>query len=119
MQWQLNNSSPIYLQIIDQFLMRILKGEFKPGEHIASVRDLAGEAGINPNTMQRALSILEEKGYVVTNRTVGKTLTSDVELIESLRKEMIAKYKDEYFALMEGIGIGRSEAVEIVKEDAK
>jgi DNA-binding transcriptional regulator YhcF (GntR family) len=119
MQWRLNNSSPIYLQIIDQFLIRILNGEYKPGEKIASVRDLAKEAGINPNTMQRALSMLEEKGYVVTNRTAGKTLTDDIELINNLSKNLIEQYKMEYFSKMDDIGISRLDAAEMIKEAVK
>ena len=74
MNWQFSNDAPIYAQLIGQIRAGIVSGAFSPGERLPSVRDLAMEAGVNPNTMQRALTELERDGLVYSQRTSGPIL---------------------------------------------
>ena len=81
MQWQFSNDAPIYTQLIQQVKVGIVTGAFPPGERLPSVRDLATEAGVNPNTMQRALAELERDGLVYSQRTAGRFVTEDNTMI--------------------------------------
>jgi DNA-binding transcriptional regulator YhcF (GntR family) len=77
MNWQFDNDMPIYSQLVGQIKQRIVAGVFPPGERLPSVRDLATDAGVNPNTMQRALQELERNGLVFSQRTAGRFVTED------------------------------------------
>lgn len=87
MAWKFNTDRPIYLQIIDVIKKRIITGEYAPGAKLPSVRELAEEATVNPNTMQRALAQLESEELVFTNRTAGRFITDDTLCVENLRKK--------------------------------
>ena len=87
MQWELNTDKPVYLQLVEQIQAEIISGSFKPGDKLPSVRDLATEAMVNPNTMQRAMTELEREGLVYTNRTAGRFITSDEDLIKQLKEK--------------------------------
>ena len=93
MEWNFKNGIPIYTQIIDEMTMRIASGEYAPGDKLPSVRDLAMDAGVNPNTMQRALSELERRGFVFSERTSGRFVTND----EKILNELHGKLADRYF----------------------
>lgn len=82
-----SNKTPIYIQIMDNIKKQILAGELEPGQKMASVRDLAMEMGVNPNTAQKALSQLEAESLIITNRTSGRTVTDDTKLIKSMRDD--------------------------------
>ena len=82
-----DTSRPIYAQIVERLKAKILAGVYPPGGHLDSVRDLAAAAGVNPNTMQRALAQLEAEGLVYTERTTGRFVTEDTALLEQLRDE--------------------------------
>ena len=77
MEWQFRNDSPIYTQLTQRLTQAIVAGEFRPGERLPSVRELAVEAGVNPNTVQRALSELERDGLVFSQRTAGRVVTGN------------------------------------------
>jgi DNA-binding transcriptional regulator YhcF (GntR family) len=96
MEWNFENGVPIYLQLMDGFRQAIARGEYPPGEKLPAVRDLAVEAGVNPNTMQRALAELEREGLVYSMRTSGRFVTEDTKVLESLRREL----SDACFAAM-------------------
>ena len=85
MSEQFDSSRPIYAQLVEQLKARDLAGTYQSGGHLDSVRDLAAAAGVNPNTMQRALAQLEAEGLVRTERTSGRFVTEDIDLIEQLR----------------------------------
>ena len=85
MSEQFDASRPIYAQLVERLKARILAGTYPPGGHLDSVRDLAAAAGVNPNTMQRALAQLESEGLVRTERTSGRYVTEDTKLIEQQR----------------------------------
>ena len=88
LSWELVNDRPIWVQLIEQLTRRIVSGEYPPGARVPSVRDLAAEAGVNPNTMQRALSGLEERGLLVAQRSIGRFVTQDAALIVRMRQEL-------------------------------
>ena len=125
MKWQFSNDAPIYSQLIAQIKVGIVSGAFPPGERLPSVRDLATEAGVNPNTMQRALAQLETEGLVRTERTSGRYVTEDTELIEQLRTEAARKLAEEFLVKMRGIGYSPARAAALLeqldttKEDAQ
>ena len=95
---------PIYAQIVERLKAKILAGEYPPGGHLDSVRDLAAAAGVNPNTMQRALAQLESEGLVRTERTSGRYVTEDIALIEQLRAATAEKMVAEFLEKMKSIG---------------
>ena len=85
---QFDASRPIYAQLVERLKARILAGTYPPGGHLDSVRDLAAAAGVNPNTMQRALSELEREGLLITERTAGRRITSDHSMLDAMRSEL-------------------------------
>ena len=88
MPWAFNETQPIYQQIISAVKSNVASGRYAPGEKLPSVRDLALEAGVNPNTMQRALSELEREGLVYSQRTAGRFITDDRQLLQNLSREL-------------------------------
>ena len=92
MSEQFDSSRPIYAQLVERLKAKILAGTYPPGGHLDSVRDMAAAAGVNPNTMQRALAQLETEGLVRTERTAGRYVTEDTMLIEQLRAATAEKF---------------------------
>ena len=88
MAWSFENGIPIYQQIITKLKMQIAAGIYQPDDRLPPVRELAMDAGVNPNTMQRALAQMEQEGVLYTNRTAGRHVASDPEKIRSLRKQI-------------------------------
>ncbi len=81
--WEFQSDRPIYTQLVEQIKLRIISGIYKPGDKLPSVRDFAQEASVNPNTMQRALAELEKDGLVYSQRTSGRFITEDIEMIKN------------------------------------
>ena len=118
MKWQLRSDAPIYSQLIEHIKLGIVSGEFPPGGKLPSVRDLAGEAGVNPNTMQRAFTELEREGLVNAQRTSGRYVTEDHEMIEETKKDLArAKIKD-FLEAMTRLGYGADEIAALESEQA-
>ena len=88
MQWQLRGDRPIYQQLMEQLTEQIVSGQLGAGDKVPPVRELAAEAGVNPNTMQRALADLEREGLMYTNRTSGRYVTEDREMIAKIREQI-------------------------------
>ena len=88
MKWEFKSGIPIYLQIISLLKMKIAAGELPPGSQVQPVRELAMEAGVNPNTMQRALTQLEQEGLLYTQRTSGRFVTEDKEVLKEMRRSL-------------------------------
>lgn len=101
---QFDASRPIYAQLVERLKAKILAGTYPPGGHLDSVRDLAAAAGVNPNTMQRALAQLETEGLVRTERTAGRFVTEDTALIEQLRADTAQTLAADFLEKMRGIG---------------
>lgn len=88
MSWNLSKDRPIYLQLVEQIKLQILSGTYPCGTHFPSVRELASEAAVNPNTMQKALSVLEQEKLLIGSRTNGRSVTDDEALIRSMREKI-------------------------------
>lgn len=116
MPWDLDSSRPIYLQIIERVQMDIITGRYQPGDKLPSVRDLAQEAAVNPNTMQKALSELERSGLIYSQRTSGRFITEDKELIHQMKKELAAAEVSAFVAHMKQLGISPEEIRQLLAE---
>ena len=116
MPWNLDSSRPIYLQIIERVQMDIITGRYQPGDKLPSVRDLAQEAAVNPNTMQKALSELERSGLIYPQRTSGRFITEDKELIHQMKKELAAAEVSAFVAHMKQLGITPEEIRQLLAE---
>ena len=114
MKWEFENDRTIYSQIIDRLRMFIVSGVLSPGEKLKSVREFASEAGVNPNTMQKALTELEKQGLVYTNRTSGRFVTEDEEIISNTRNEFAQARIDEFFSDMGKLGFSESDIKSII-----
>lgn len=116
MKWNIDSGKAIYPQIVDEFIKALISGELIIGQKLPSVRELASEAAINPNTMQRALAELERRELVVNQRTTGKFVTEDIKMIEQLKKEFAGKQVKEFVTAMKDMGFSADEIIEIIKE---
>jgi GntR family transcriptional regulator len=116
MEWNFKDGLPIYSQIIDQMSMRIASKAYVPGEKLPSVRDMAMDAGVNPNTMQRALGELERQGLLYTERTSGRYITKEEEVLKELHRKLAMGYIEELFEKLSGIGMSEEEIREAVND---
>ena len=109
------SNTPIYLQLIDMIKLQIISGQLQPGEKLPSVRDLAMQYGVNPNTMQKALSELEWEKLVYTVRTTGRYVTEDADLIQKLRKELAEMRIGEFFTELHKLGYSKAEIRQLLE----
>ena len=100
MTWNLDSNRPIYAQIIEKIQLDIVSGRYKPKDKLPSVRDLASDASVNPNTMQKALSELERTGLVYSQRTSGRFITEDITMIEKLKETLASTQIQEFLEKM-------------------
>ena len=110
-----DNKSPIYLQIITEMKMRMASGKLVAGEKIASVRELAQEFEVNPNTMQRALAEMERDNLFYTERTSGRFVTTDEGLIMTLRNRLAEQELKKFMGYMEQIGYSKKEIIQKIE----
>lgn len=118
MNWQFDSEAPIYTQLVEHIKQSIVSGAFPSGERLPSVRDLAMEAGVNPNTMQRALSELERDGLVFSQRTAGRFVTEDRNMIEEAKRGLAETQVMRFLAAMTRLGYGKEEIVALVSKQA-
>ena len=116
MAWNFNDNTPIYLQIVNTLKRNIASGAYPPGSRLPSVRDLALEAGVNPNTMQRALSELERSGLVNSQRTAGRFITEDADALLDLRKSMSEEIVSEFIARLRDLGMSGEQILDTVRD---
>ncbi len=116
MAWDLDADRPIYAQLVERIQMQIVSGQYLPGGKLPSVRDLAAIAAVNPNTMQKAFAELERSGLIITQRTNGRTVTEDEEMIRKIRAELAREHVDMFFAKMKELGYSEQDAVDLVKK---
>lgn len=119
MRWQIDSERPIYIQLIEQIQAGIISGYFSPGDKLPSVREFAAEAGVNPNTMQKALADLERTGLIHTNRTSGRFITSDEAMIKKLRIQSAKDIVEDFLNRMRQLGFEPEETLEYVTEIVK
>lgn len=117
MQWQFSNEMPIYSQLVEQIKIGIVSGMFPPGERLPSVRDLATEAGVNPNTMQRAMTELERDGLVYSQRTAGRFVTEDHAVIEAAKRDLAQRHIHAFLAAMLRLGYGQEEIISLLEQE--
>ncbi len=109
-----DTSSPIWLQLVDEFTRRIVVGDWPPGERTPGVRDLAGELKVNPNTVQRALAELDRSGLVRAERTAGRFVTDDAAVIDEARMTLAADAAVDYSRRAKGLGMSLTAARELL-----
>ena len=117
MQWQFSNDAPIYTQLIQQVKVGIVTGAFPPGERLPSVRDMATEAGVNPNTMQRALAELERDGLVYSQRTAGRFVTEDNTMINTAKRSLAERHVKTFLEAMLRLGFHRDEIIDLIQQE--
>ncbi len=104
MAWELDTDRPIYAQLVERIQMQIVSGYYPPGGKLPSVRELAATAAVNPNTMQKAFVELERGGLIVTQRTNGRNVTEDEELIRRVKEGMAREHMETFFCRMKELG---------------
>ena len=117
MPWQLKNDRQIWLQLAQILTQRIVSGQYAPGVRIPSVRDLAAEAGVNPNTMQRALTELERDGLVYSQRTSGRYVTEDQTAITEARHALAADRVRSFLTDMGRLGFEKEELLSLLRQE--
>ena len=116
MNYEFDNNIPIYIQLVENIKMKIISGKLNPGDRLPSVRDFALITKVNPNTMQKALSELEELKLIYTERTNGKYITNDKDLINSYREDYANELSKKYFISMELLGFSKKETIKYIKK---
>ena len=119
MSWNFAAKSPIYIQIAKHIKMKIISQEIKSGDQLPTVRELAEEAGVNPNTMQRAFSELEQEGMVFSKRTSGRFVTEDEKLIKQKRHELATEELQSFVQNMHHIGFDTSDIIAVLESYVK
>ena len=117
MQWQFSNDAPIYTQLIQQVKVGIVTDAFPPGERLPSVRDMATEAGVNPNTMQRALAELERDGLVYSLRTAGRFAPEDNTMINAAKRSLAQRHVKTFLEAMLGLGFQKEEIISLITQE--
>ena len=112
MHWKFTSDRPVYLQIMDQIRNAVLSGEYAPGVKIPSVRELAAESRVNPNTMQHALHLLEQEGVLWVHSTNGRFVTEDSQVLELLRETRIREIAREYVQKFAALGLSPTQAAQ-------
>jgi DNA-binding transcriptional regulator YhcF (GntR family) len=116
MTWELRGDRPIYAQLMEQLQLRIIAGVYRAGQRLPSVRDLASEAAVNTNTMQRALTELEQAGLVYAQRTAGRFITDDQRKIDAVRNAFAQSRASAYLQGMQNLGYTREEALDFLSD---
>ena len=115
MGWNLKSDRPIYSQLIEEIELRIVSGLYPPGGKLPSVRELAADASVNPNTMQRALVELESQGLLFSQRTSGRFVTENEERIMSTKDTLAIDLINEFLQQMSNLGYTREQTVALLK----
>ena len=119
MPWDLDNDRPIYLQLMERIQQDIVSGVYKAGDKLPSVRELAIDAAVNPNTMQKALSELERDGLVHPRRTSGRFITEDETMLKNLRDELASRHIQDFMEKMKQLGFQEKETLEKLQDTIK
>lgn len=114
MSWELKSDRPIYMQLIEQIEWMIVAGAYPAGSKLPSVRDMAQEASVNPNTMQRALAELEGAGLIITHRTSGRSITEDANMIEKAKNRLAQEQVEDFLQKMKKLNFNKQELLNLV-----
>lgn len=116
MPWNLDSDRPIFIQILERIRVDIISGRYQPGDKLPSVRELAAEAAVNPNTMQRAFAELERTGLVYSKRTQGRFITEDQDMIEALKADIAQEKIKVFLESMEQLGYKKEETLALMRQ---
>ena len=115
MAWNLDSDRPIYTQIVEKLQMQIVSGFYKPGEKLPSVRELACAACVNPNTMQKAFTELERSELILTQRTSGRFVTEDIDMIKQVQTTLAEEQIKIFMDKMRELGFNREEIIALLE----
>ena len=116
MSWNLDSQRPIYVQIVERVQLDIITGRYAPGSRLPSVRELAAQAAVNPNTMQKALSELESGGLIYAQRTSGRFVTENLEKIRGAKEQLASMQIREFIRRMKRLGLTREEIMNLFQQ---
>lgn len=119
MPWTFENDRPIYTQLLEKIRLNIISGTYPIGSKLPSVRDLAAEAAVNPNTMQKALAELERSELIYSQRTSGRYVTEDAGMIQKIKEDMAREKIEEFMKLMKQIGFEPEEICILIEKTIK
>lgn len=117
MAWNFTSDKLIYMQIADRITLSVLSGEYQAGQQIPSVRQLALEAAVNPNTVQHAFAYLEKEGIIISKGTVGRYVTEDIAVIENSRKKAAEQTVKAFAKGIQPLGISKEEIIKMLEEE--
>lgn len=116
MAWSFTADRPVYIQIADRIKKSVLSGQYKAGEQIPAVRQLALEAAVNPNTVQHAFTELEDEGLIISQGTQGRFVTEDTAVIQAVRKDMALHIARTFMKEMDQLSVPQEEVMELIRE---
>lgn len=116
MAWSFSSGSPVYLQIAQRLMLSVLSGEYPPEAQIPTVRQLALEAAVNPNTIQHAFAELESNGIIVPKGTIGRFVTDDTQVIETCRRQMAEEAVRQFVKNLEQLSVSPQQAIAMIEE---
>lgn len=117
MAWSFSSDRPVYLQIADRIKKSVLSGEYLPGAQIPTVRQLALDAAVNPNTVQRAFLVLEDEGIILSRGTLGRFVTEEADIVETCRKQMAHQLINCFLADMKQLSVPKETIITMIEED--
>ncbi len=119
MAWSFTQDSPVYLQISKRIIMSVLSGEYSAGEQIPSVRQLALEAAVNPNTVQHAFQELEDEGIIISKGTMGRYVTEDRAVIEGCRQKQAEQLVKNFVQQANRLSVSQKQIISMIEEEMK
>ena len=119
MDWNIDSNKPIYIQLVDKLKSKIISGEIPPGAKLESVRNLAEDAEVNPNTMQKALIELEREELVYSKRTSGRFVTDNEERIKRMREEVANREIENLKLILKELGYSEEEIINLIINNIK
>ena len=119
MPWNFATDRPIYTQLLEFIRLKIISGQYPPGGKLPSVRELASEASVNPNTMQKALAELERSGLIYAQRTSGRFITEDKGMIQKLKEEIAVEQVNAFLRAMKDLGLTAEETLGLIEKEVK
>lgn len=117
MDWKFHTDAPIYAQLMEQIKIAIVTGKYAAGDRLPSVRDMAAEAGVNPNTLQRAFAELERQGLVYSQRTLGRLVTEDAAIINDAKRQLARRHIFAFREAMEALGFEKDEIIDLLRQE--
>lgn len=116
MAWELDSDRPVYTQLLEVIQTRIISGVYASGTKLPSVRELAAQASVNPNTMQKALSELEKSGLIITQRNSGRFITENTAMIKKIREQLALRQIQGFLGKMRELGYDDTHILRLIKE---